>query len=191
MVMLVTGATGRSGRWFLRELAAHHWAHTVRCIVRETSDTTRLDHRVLSLEMAVGDLRDVEFIAQCMRGVHTVIHIAGISHSPTIVRAAIDAGVKRVILVHTAGVYSKFKSAAAVYLRIEDEIRNAVVAAGAPLDYVIPRPTMIYGGSMDDHNMSVFIRLVDKLRVIPLVDGGRALLQPVRPEDLGAAYYGY
>ncbi|KUP04315.1 nucleoside-diphosphate sugar epimerase [Bacillus coahuilensis p1.1.43] len=50
------------------------------------------------------------------------------------------------------------------------------------------RPTMIYG-YINDSNMIVFIKMVDRLRLFPIIDQGRNLLQPVNGRDLGKAYY--
>ena len=47
---------------------------------------------------------------------------------------------------------------------------------------------MIYG-SLKDNNMAVFIRMVDKYRIFPIVNGARYELQPVWCGDLGKAYY--
>jgi uncharacterized protein YbjT (DUF2867 family) len=47
---------------------------------------------------------------------------------------------------------------------------------------------MIYGNIIDN-NMVVFIRMVDKLRLFPVIDHGKSLLQPVNGCDLGKAYY--
>ena len=52
----------------------------------------------------------------------------------------------------------------------------------------ILRPTMIYG-DLADKNISVFIRMVDKLRIFPTVNGARYDLQPVWCKDLGYAFY--
>lgn len=46
---------------------------------------------------------------------------------------------------------------------------------------------MIYG-SLDDENMVKFIKMTDKLRLFPMVKGGRFALQPVHQQDLGRAY---
>ncbi|KXH86912.1 nucleoside-diphosphate sugar epimerase [Sporosarcina sp. HYO08] len=50
------------------------------------------------------------------------------------------------------------------------------------------RPTMIYG-YINDSNMIVFIKMVDRLRLFPIIDQGKNLLQPVNGRDLGKAYY--
>ena len=47
---------------------------------------------------------------------------------------------------------------------------------------------MIYG-SVSDNNMVVFIKMVDRLRLFPVVSGGNFELQPVYEKDLGEAYF--
>ncbi|ALC92665.1 nucleoside-diphosphate sugar epimerase [Bacillus sp. FJAT-18017] len=47
---------------------------------------------------------------------------------------------------------------------------------------------MIYG-DLCDHNMSRFIKMVDRLRVFPVINYGQGLIQPVNARDLGRAYY--
>jgi nucleoside-diphosphate-sugar epimerase len=47
---------------------------------------------------------------------------------------------------------------------------------------------MIYG-NMNDHNISVFVKMVDKLRIFPVVNHAKYELQPVWCGDLGKAYH--
>ena len=47
---------------------------------------------------------------------------------------------------------------------------------------------MIYG-DICDHNISKFIKMMDKMRVYPMIAGGKAKIQPVNARDLGRAYY--
>ena len=47
---------------------------------------------------------------------------------------------------------------------------------------------MIYG-SLNDGNISVFIKMVDKLRLFPVINGAKYELQPVWCKDLGKAFY--
>jgi hypothetical protein len=47
---------------------------------------------------------------------------------------------------------------------------------------------MIYG-DLEDRNVSTFIRMVDRLRFFPVVNGAHYDLQPVWCKDLGFAYY--
>lgn len=187
-MLLVTGITGHSGRYFLQELINNKYEGTVRCIVRETSDTSMLDSSGLMIEKVVGELDDQEFVDKAMVGVGTVMHIYNIHHSPVIVQAAIKKKVKKAVLVHTTGIYSRFKNASQEYKEIEKKIIGFAKDSNCKTDITILRPTMIYG-DLCDHNMSKFIKMVDKLPIIPVIDKGNSLLQPVNARDLGEIYY--
>jgi uncharacterized protein YbjT (DUF2867 family) len=187
-MLLVTGITGHTGRYFLQELINNKYEGPIRCIVRETSDTSLLDNSRLNIEKVLGNLDDQEFIEKAMIGVNTVMHIYNIHHSPIIVQAAIKNNVSRVILVHTTGIYSKFKDASLEYREIEKKVFKLAKDPMCPTKVTILRPTMIYG-DLCDRNMSKFIKMVHKLRVMPVIDGGNSLLQPVNARDLGKAFF--
>lgn len=187
-MLLVTGITGHSGRYFLQELIKNKHEGPIRCIVRKTSDTTLLDNSGLNIEKAIGDLEDHNFIEKAMKGVDMVMHIYNIHHSPVIVKTAIKNNVQRVFLVHTTGIYSKFKNASQKYMDIEKEISELTEGSNCPTKTTILRPTMIYG-DLCDSNMSKFIKMVDKFRIMPVIDGGHSLLQPVNARDLGKAFF--
>lgn len=187
-MLLVTGITGHTGRYFLQELIDNKYEGPIRCIVRETSDTSMLDDSGLHIEKVVGDINDEGFIQGAMAGVDAVMHIYNIHHSPTIVQTAIENNVKRAILVHTTGIYSNFKDASQGYKNIEKKIADMTSKPNCPTKVTILRPTMIYG-DLCDSNMSKFIKMVDKLRIMPVINGGKSLIQPVNARDLGKAFY--
>lgn len=187
-MLLVTGITGHTGRYFLQELINNNYEGPIRCVVRNTSNTSLLDDSGLKIEKVVGDLGDKEFIERTMSGVDTVMHIYNIHHSPMIVQAAINNQVKRAILVHTTGIYSNFKDASQEYKRVEKKVFELINDTACPTKITILRPTMIYG-DMCDSNISKFIKMVDKIRVIPVINKGENLLQPVNARDLGKAYF--
>ncbi|WP_457253547.1 NAD-dependent epimerase/dehydratase family protein [Pedococcus sp. P5_B7] len=185
-MLLVTGATGRSGRFFVEALVDNAYSGRIRCVVRSTSDTAFLEGCGLDIELVVGDLDDPGFVDRCMEGVDELLHIASIFLSLQVVTAAAKRNVRRAILVHTTGIYSSYKSASEEYTRIESAIAE-VTREHPGLGVVYLRPTMIYG-SVSDGNMVTFIKLVDRLPVMPVVDRGRGLVQPVHQRDLGRAY---
>ena len=187
-MLLVTGITGHTGRYFLQELIDHKYEGLIRCIVRETSDTSMLDHSRLNIEKVYGDINDKEFISNIINGVENIMHIYNIHHSPMIVEAAIENNVKRVILVHTTGIYSNFKYASQGYKDVEKRISEMSSDPNCPTKITIIRPTMIYG-DLCDSNMSKFIKMIDIFRVMPVINGGRGFIQPVNARDLGKAYY--
>lgn len=75
-------------------------------------------------------------------------------------QSAVKKNVKRVILVHTTGIYSKYKEAGEEYRNIDAEVYK--LAKENNIDLTILRPTMIYG-TIGDRNICVFIKMVDKL----------------------------
>ncbi|WP_442596733.1 SDR family oxidoreductase [Neobacillus sp. D3-1R] len=187
-MLLVTGITGHTGKYFLQELINNKYEGSIRCIVRETSNTSLLDNSGLNIEKVVGDLDDPDFIDSVMNGVDTVMHIYNIHHSPMIVQSAIKNKVKWAILVHTTGIYSEFKYASEGYKKIEQKIKALKSDTKCLTKITILRPSMIYG-DLCDRNMSKFIKMIDKLRIMPVINGGNSLIQPVNARDLGKAFF--
>lgn len=188
--IIVTGLTGRTGYYFLQRLKTE-WPRLsdgmeLAAIVRESSDVSAILESGLPIRLAVAELTDEAALTAAMAGGDTLLHIAGIHWSEPVFAAAVSAGIHRIIAVHTTGIYSKYKSAGEDYRRIDAACEK--MAAGANIDLTLLRPTMIYG-DLDDQNVSVFIRMVDTLPVIPVVSGGRYPLQPVHRKDLGNAYF--
>lgn len=191
--LAVTGATGlKSGGAFVGELVQNaeqikrQFPDGIRALVRTTSDTSALERTLPEAEICRGDFSDVTFLTESLRGVDTLVHIAGIHSSREVVRAAAEAGVRRLILVHTTGIYSKYKEAGEEYRQTDAIVYETCEKSGMLL--TILRPTMIYGNP-SDHNVITFVRMVDKLPIMPVVSGARFELQPVHYLDLAHAYY--
>lgn len=183
-MLYITGATGHSGRWFLKALNDNHYSEKIRCIVRKSSDHSAFNGLNLDIELVYGSLEDETFLENSLEEVTTIVHIASISLSEKLVKAAIKNGVQWAILVHTTGRFSKYKSASEEYIRIEDSILNQ----RDKIDITVLRPTMIYGSSKD-RNMYRLIEYLSTHRIFPLFGSGRNLMQPVHARDLGNAYY--
>jgi dihydroflavonol-4-reductase len=75
MKVLVTGGNGFIGSVVVRSLIAE--GHTVRCLLRATSQTERIDGS--SYERAVGDVRDTASLTAAIDGCDAVIHMASLS----------------------------------------------------------------------------------------------------------------
>ena len=173
--LLITGLSGRTGRYFLNEIISNNYnEYEIYATIRNPK--TILHESIKNIEV---DLDDFNKLNEIMAGVDTVFHFVNIKKSINIVKASINNNVKWVILVHTTGIYSKYKSAAQEYIEIENTINELI--KNKDIKVTILRPTMIYG-SLDDQNMSVFINMVDKLKLFPIVNGGKYLLQPVHQE---------
>lgn len=172
----------------MKELIKNKYEGPIRCIIRKSSDTNLLDNSGLNIEKAIGELTDQDFLDKAMIGIEEVVHIASIFYSIKVINAAVNNNVKRVILVHTTGIYSKYKSASEEYQNIETTVNQTIENNKSKLQLIYLRPTMIYG-YLNDRNIVVFIKMVDKLRIFPVISKGKSLLQPVNGRDLGKAYY--
>lgn len=190
--VIVTGVTGKSGQFFYEELRKnveilkdYHFDFIVR---NKEKGEKLLNANGLNQTLYVGSLGDEKFINEvfAIGGVKILLHIASIRFSELLVQAAIRNGVERLILVHTTGIYSKYKAAGEGYRQIEAKIDKIVEGKNIQLTYL--RPTMIYG-NVRDANVVIFMRMVDKLRIFPVVNGAKYELQPVWCGDLGKAYY--
>jgi len=187
-MLLITGITGYSGSFFLKELIKNKYEGNIRCIVRPDSDSSLIDTCGLKIEKIVGDVADQVLMDKALDGVDTVIHIASIFNSIVIAKAAAKSNIKRMILVHTTGIYSKFKSAAKEYQNIEIEVEKLHKNKFPNCGLIYLRPTLIYG-RVKDANMIKFIKMIDKFKIFPIINHGKSMIQPVNGRDLGKAYY--
>ena len=192
-LLVLTGVTGKKSGGAFAEYLAKYWTNIrkdfpcgIRVICRDISDTKRLSETLPEAKICRGSFEDSDFLARAMKDSDTVFHIAGIQKSRAVVNAAVRAKVRRLILVHTTGIYSKYKKAGEEYRRIDFDVTERCEANGISL--TILRPTMIYGNRFDK-NVVRFIRMVDTLPVMPIVNDARYALQPVHYKDLGKAYY--
>lgn len=117
-VLAVTGLSGKkSGGVFCEELSKNLstinelFPGGVRAICRETTNIENARVLIPELQVNRGDFTDEEFLKKAFVDVDTLVHIVGIHWSVPVVNAAADAGVRRLILIHTTGIYSKYKEA--------------------------------------------------------------------------------
>lgn len=205
--VVITGITGKSGQFLLKRLIAEKanlkdYQFILLCRPQNVKSKNPAGYQLLKDAMACKELniRIEEADLTCPKALDTffqcchadmLLHIASVKLSWNIVPAALKHGVDNLILVHTTGIYSKYKAAGEEYRQIEAKIHQLVAEykeQGRRIAMTILRPTMIYG-DLADKNISVFIRMVDKLRIFPTVNGARYDLQPVWCKDLGYAFY--
>ena len=138
--ILVTGASGFIGRALVTELASS--GHSVRAAMRQPADVFPRSVEVV----AVSDLtRPVEWRA-LLRGVETVVHLAGIAHAgPEIAEDAYD----RVNRLATAELASAAKAIGIRHLVFISSIRaqSGPTSTGPLRETDAPRPTDAYGRS--------------------------------------------
>jgi dihydroflavonol-4-reductase len=117
MKALVTGGSGLIGANLVRELLAA--GHEVRALVRPSSNTAAL--RSLPVELAAGDVRDMDAVARAMAGCELVFHTAvqfaygsqahealepvAVSGTTNLVSACAAAGVRRIVVTSSSVVF--------------------------------------------------------------------------------------
>lgn len=192
-ILVLTGSTGKKSGGILTknigenlERIQEMFSDGIRAVVRATSNTENLDRIIPNIQKCIGELTDITFLKKSFKDADTIVHVAGIHWSKEVVEAAAYCKVRRLVLVHTTGIYSKYKAAGEEYRRIDDYVYKTCKENNILL--TILRPTMIYG-NVQDNNVVTFIKMVDKLPLMPVVNGARYELQPVHYKDLGDAYF--
>lgn len=194
---MITGATGFIGGRLAERLT--HEGYAVRCLVRASSDTSRL--KALDVEIVVGDLTRPQSLMPAAAGAHLVFHcgalvsdwatkeeIAAINVQGThsLLDACREASVQRFVHLSSTDVYGYPGGAqieesytsthfrnwyAQTKLEAEAEVRRA--QATADMETVILRPATVYGpGSID---VVGEIARALRARQMLLIDRGRAL----------------
>jgi uncharacterized protein YbjT (DUF2867 family) len=190
-MLLLTGATGTVGTALLRRLVAT--GRPVRCLVR---DPRRLGPERVRVQLALGDLADPPSFRNALRGVDTVVHLAGSTRDQPggsieelngiatwrMVEAAERAGVERFAFLSLLGATTHSRTrlhrakALAERVVLESGLRSTVLATSfvyAPGDRWL---TLLGRGAL--------------LPVTPMVGSGRALFQPIWADDVAACLVG-
>lgn len=203
--VVITGITGKSGQYFLKRLLQEYeslkdYRFKVICRGSATSKNqggyellqSAVAEEKLSLEILDVDLKAGDEVRKVFaEKVDMLFHIASVKLTMGIVPVALEQGVDNIVMVHTTGIYSRYKKAGEEYRQTEAKIGKLIEeyrSKGRDIAATILRPTMIYG-DLQDGNVAMFIKMVDKNRLFPTVNGARYDLQPVWCKDLGNAYF--
>ena len=188
-MLLLTGATGLVGRPLLRRLTAA--GEPVRCLVR---DPRRLGADRVRVQIALGDLADPPSFRNAMRGVRTVVHLAGaIRDQPTgsieelngiatwrMVQAAERAGVEHFVFISVLGAVSHDRTR---FLRAKALAERAVLASD--VRHTVFAPSLYYAPG--DAFLTLLERMAMVLPAVPLSGRGLARYQPIWAEDVADA----
>ncbi len=188
-MLLLTGATGLIGRPLLRRLTAG--GEAVRCLVR---DPRRLGADRVRVQIALGDLADPPSFRNAMRGVRTVVHLAGAIRDQAngsieelngiatwrMVQAAERAGVEHFVFASALGAVSHDRTR---YLRSKALAERAVLASD--VRHTVFAPSLCYAPC--DAFLTLLERLAMVLPVVPLSGRGLARYQPIWAEDVADA----
>jgi uncharacterized protein YbjT (DUF2867 family) len=186
-VLLLTGATGLIGSAVLRRLTAA--GIPVRCLVR---DPRRLGEDRVRVQLSIGDLADPASHRHALRGVHTVVHLAGTARDEPrgtveeidglavwrLARAAERAGVRRLLWAMPLGATPHHPS------RVHRAKALAAAAlADSELEVTTLACSLVYGPR--DRRLDRLDRLA-LLPAVPLAGRGGARVQPIWAEDVAA-----
>jgi uncharacterized protein YbjT (DUF2867 family) len=202
MNVLLTGGTGYVGAALRERLAGR--GHSVRLLVRRESGGTALRAggftraedftRTAGFTIAGGDVLDTNSCLRACAGCDAVVHLVGIIReyprygitfdelhvraTENIVAAAERQGVKRFVHMSALGsredavsTYHKTKYAA------ESIVRHSALA------WTIFRPSVIFDRGSEF--IETLVQLAGR-RIVPLIGGGSARLQPVARADVAA-----
>jgi NADH dehydrogenase len=190
MRVLATGGTGVVGKAAVDHLLSH--GHTVRLLSRHAeSDAQQWPSGVEPLE---GDVQDSAVIERAVADVDVVLHMAGIvAEAPpeqTFERLNVDAtrklalaaergSVRRFIYVSSFGA----ERGASRYHRSKRKAEEVTAAICQRVPWIVARVGNVFGPG--DQVLSLLLRMVRTLPVVPVVGDGKQPFQPVWADDLG------
>ena len=100
-------------------------------------------------------------------------------------------GARRIVAVSSTSIFTKSRSGSAeeksTVLKLSSaETRLEQWSANTGVEWIVLRPTLIYGRGMDK-NISEIVRLIRRLGFFPLLGRGDGLRQPVHADDVAMA----
>lgn len=190
MKILVTGGTGLVGTSLVAKLLKE--GHTVRLFSR----SARTESRVFQgdIEAVDGSIANWEDVGHIAEGCEVVFHNAGIvgekgeestfeavnvGGTRNMLHEAERAGVRRFVYISSLGAD---RGASAYH---ESKRRAEALVKDYSHEWVITRPSVVYGPG--DEVVSLLLKMVRTLPVIPVIAGGDQLSQPVWATDLAEA----
>lgn len=174
-MIYVTGATGFTGRFVVEALLSA--GEQCRCVVRDFDK----GRRVLpsSVDLVTGQLDDPALLPS-LSGAEAVVHVAPIALCQGLIEACEEAGVERAVYFSSTWAGSSVRTPEADAVVKGEEL---VMASGGA--WTVLRPTMIYGAG--DKNVSRLREWIRTHRIVPILDGGNRLVQPVYVGDVAQA----
>lgn len=190
-MILVTGGTGFIGQHVIRQLKLA--GHDVRILLRPSITSPKIPTG-LAIEAAISSLLDERSIRSAMKGVRTILHLAGtermssksdllnvdVAGTRTLVKAAEDSGIEKFIYLSHLG--ANFSSAYPVF---KAKGLAEVEISQSGLNYTILRSAVAYGpGDQFINPLVKLLKLSPGVFLAP--EGGMGRLQPVWVNDLAA-----
>ena len=194
-MILVSGGTGFIGQVVVRQLKMAQ--QSVRLLLRPSSRSPKLPTGI-AVEAAISSLQDERSLRAALKGVDTVIHLAGaerwssradlsgvdVAGTQVLSHCAAEAGVQKFIFLSHLGAD---QASAFAVLRAKGLAEIAIQRSGVPA--VILRSAVVFGPG--DQFTTSLARLLKVSPGIFFSPGkGESILQPIWVEDLGACILG-
>jgi NADH dehydrogenase len=193
----IAGGTGFVGQQIIFSLTRA--GHTVRVLTRASSHGNDLKP-LPSVEIAVGDVYNPDFLRRSVDGCDDVVNLVGILNergfggagfrrahvefTAALLRAMAQAHVPR--LLHMSALNADAERGASHYLRTKGEAEKLIRAAPAALDWTIFQPSVIFGPR--DSLTNRFAALLRRTGgVLPLARAA-ARFAPIYVGDVAAAF---
>lgn len=184
-MILITGSTSQLGEVLVKKLIEKN--EKIRCFVRETSNVQNLKHE--NVEFVYGDFKDNKSIAEAVKNIDYLIHIGGIWHGETFLKA-LDSqsnSVKKAVFVGSTSRFQKVNSNDPKEIGlVRDMTKAEAYINGSKQKTIIIRPTMLYGIDKDK-NIYTLIKFMNKYRFFPIIGAGTGFKQPVHVNDVADA----
>ncbi len=197
--ILIDGATGYLGSHLTNHLQKN--GISVRCLVRRKANTDNIEFLESSgADVVYGDLQtDKTQLRDVFRGVDAAVHLIGSvapkrneSFASLHVEATNDfadlclkSGVKKVIMVTAIGAEAE---ATSDYLRTKWQAEEILRKSG--LSCIFLRPSLLIGRTFGTRDSKLVRRLRDLIEsrpIVPLIGGGKNLIQPLFIDDMVSA----
>src|SRR5437016_4769356 len=190
-MILITGSTGYIGRHLVARLVEK--CQSPRCLVRDPRRAAAI-LPADKVDFVQGDTTNPTSLEAAVQGIDTIVHtafitadhkqssgnqyeITNVQGTANLIKAAKDAGVKRIIEISGLGTKPDKPGS---YMQGRYLAEKMLKESG--LDWTIIQPSVLFGKD------APFIKgLADLIRtspVVPLIGGGKVMFQPIYVEDV-------
>ena len=187
-MVLIIGADGYVGTNLVDTIESEHKNLKILCLTKQNKITLESNKP----NTFTGDIVEYKSILNAFKNVTSVIHLASkispksieefdiVNHHGTqnVIRAMKENGVQKIVYLSSYDVTSDTKT---MYSKSKLMAEKEIISSG--LDYVILRPTVIYGGRKDP-SLSKIVKHIRKFPVVPVIGNGRQILQPIFIRDI-------
>jgi len=170
----IIGASGRSGLALCRSLLADGTSFVP--VVRDGAKWAAVGIDVVA---RIADLTDHRPLRDALAGATHVVSCAHARHVPAVLAAAPEDA--RFVFLGSTRKFTRWPDAHG-----RGVLAGEAAFLGSGRAGVMLHPTMIYGAQGED-NVQRLAALLRRLPVVPLPDGGTALVQPIHQDDVTRA----